>query len=95
MGVVILIIDVIFLILLILAIIESQKRLLSFVYAVLAIVLVFALGFAAAYILMPARGNVIDVNEVLDTVGNAISIVAPIAAFWAATIPPRREAKHE
>lgn len=69
---------------------DSQQRLRSFGYAVSAFVLVLALGFGATFLLMPAHANVIDTNEVLDKVGRAISIAAPIAAVWAASIPPRR-----
>jgi hypothetical protein len=56
-----LLIDIICLVLMIIAIKNSQQRLLSFGYAVLGFILVFALGLAASFVLMPARGNVIDV----------------------------------
>jgi hypothetical protein len=90
LGVVCLIANIVCLILLVGAIESSQKRLVSFGYALGGFLLVVALGFAAIFLLMPARGSVVDVNEVLDKVGDATQIAAPIAAVWAASIPPRR-----
>lgn len=78
------------LVLLIDAIKCSQKRLLSLAYATGAFLLVAALGLIATQVLMPAKGSVVDVNEVLNKVGNAIQLTAPIAAVWAAHRPPRR-----
>ena len=69
---------------------KSQRRLLSVGYAILAFGVVVVLGMVATFLLMPARGTVVDVNATLDMVGDAIQIAAPFAAAFAANIPPRR-----
>ena len=69
---------------------NSQRRWVSFGYAVLGFGLVAVLGIVATFLLVPARGTVMETNSVLDMVGTAISLAAPIAAVWGASIPPSR-----
>lgn len=82
--------NVVCLVMLISAIINSQRRWLSSGYAALGCALVLVLGFVSMFFLVPRHGSVIDVNEVIDKVGRGIQIAAPIAAVWGAHIPPRR-----
>lgn len=84
------IVDLIGLMILIGTIHNSQQRLRSFFYAIGAVVLVLVLGVIAIFILMQAQASVIDTNEVLDKVGLAVEFAVPIAAIWAASLPPSR-----
>jgi hypothetical protein len=83
-------VEIICLVLLIIAIKDSQRRFLSVGYAVLGVVLAIVLGVASMFVLVPSEGSVIEINEVLDKIGAATSITGSIAAVWAANIPPRR-----
>lgn len=78
------------LLLLVNAIYTSSRRLASFGYAVLAFGLVVGLGIGAIFILMPDSGSVVETNRVLDMIGAAITIGAPLAGAWGASHPPRR-----
>lgn len=69
---------------------KSSQRLRSFFYAFGAFSFVVVLGFIAIRILMPDSGTLAEMNRVVDAGGLAMSIVAPIAAVWAANLPPRR-----
>jgi hypothetical protein len=69
---------------------KSSQRLRSFFYAFGAFAFVVVLGFVVIQILMPSTGTLAEMNAVVDPCGLAISIAAPIAAVWAAGIPPRR-----
>ncbi|MGA2052354.1 MAG: hypothetical protein ABSH19_03480 [Opitutales bacterium] len=81
------------LVMLISAIYHSQKRWLSFGYAVLGFVIPLVLGFILTFILVPSSGTVADTNSVLDTIGMAINFASPICAVLGATIPPKRAKK--
>jgi hypothetical protein len=78
-------------VLLIGAIKSSSRRLLSFGYAVGGFVLVLVLGLVAMFLLTPRSGTVGEVNAVLDMIGMAVTLAAPIAAVVGAHQPPRRE----
>jgi hypothetical protein len=78
------------LVLLIGAIKSSSRRLLSFGYAVGGFALVLVLGLVAMFLLTPRSGTVGEVNPVLDMIGMAITLAAPIAAVVGAYQPPRR-----
>ncbi len=84
------VVDLVALYLLVKAIYTSSRRLVSFLYAVLAVVLVMGLGFGAVYILAPDSGSVVETNRVIDMIGTATTIGAPFAAVWGASRPPRR-----
>ncbi len=72
------------------AIKNSSRRLLSFGYAAGYFAVVLVVGFVAMFFFVPARGTVGDVNAALDYLGNAVQVVAPIAAVIGASRPARR-----
>jgi hypothetical protein len=83
--------DFALLVLLIGAIKNSSRRLLSVGYAVGGFALVLVLGLVAMFLLTPRSGTVEEINRVLDMIGMAITVAAPIAAVVGAYQPPRRE----
>jgi len=82
------VIDFWVLVLLISAIKNSSRRLLSFGYALGGAMLVLLLGLVAVFLLTPRSGT--EVNPVLDMIGTAITVAAPIAAVVGAYQSPRR-----
>jgi len=75
------------------AIYTSQRRWLSFGYAVLGFVITIVLGIILTFILMTILGpkSAPAVNSVLDPVGNGIQLAGPFAAVLGANMPPRRK----
>jgi hypothetical protein len=81
--------------LLIQAIYSSQRRWLSFGYAILAFVVTLALGFLLVpllFALVFREASLMTTNQILDTVGAGVDLASPFAALYGASIPPRRGA---
>lgn len=83
-------IDFVCVLLLIDAIKNSSRRLLSIGYAVGGFILVAVLGLVAMFVLTPHSSSIEEVNPVLDMIGDAITLAAPIAAVYGAYRPARR-----
>jgi hypothetical protein len=72
------------------AISGSSRRVRSFACALAGVLLVLALSLFAMYILAPHSGDPAVVNPVLDMIGSAVTLAAPIAAVYGAFHPARR-----
>jgi len=82
--------DFVCLILFVDAISGSSRRVSSFAYALVGVLLVLAFALVAMYILVPASGAIAIGNPKLDTIGSAVTLAAPIAAVYGAFRPARR-----
>ena len=69
----------------------SASRWKAFGLALAAFLFVCGLGALAIFILMPSKGSIIDINEVIDKVTTAVEVGAPLAAIAATEIIPARK----
>jgi hypothetical protein len=61
----------------------SERRWVSTGYAALGFVIVVAMGLLSVFV-FAGGGNVVEINNRLDTIGNGIQLAAPIAAVFGA-----------